>query len=262
MYDIIPTIITMGALFLATLARSTLGFGDALIAMPVLALVLGIRTTTPLVALVATLISLIILVRNWQVVEFGLTWRLISSAACGIPMGLLYLTSVPESLMHLLLGILLICFSLYNLLQPSLHTYRTPTWMAYLFGFVAGVLGGAYNTVGPMLVLYGNLRGWPRAQFRATLQSCFLPAYSCLVVGHGVAGLLTAQVWMLFVLSLPSVLLAIVIGDKLHAIIPRQRFSRYVNLALLLIGLVLCIQSSIPTEADEIPTSNYTRNLW
>jgi uncharacterized membrane protein YfcA len=244
MSDMLPTIATLGVLFISTLTRSTLGFGDALVAMPFLVIVLGLRTATPLVALVATLISAVILIRNWQVVDFRITWRLVLAAACGIPVGLLYLTRVPEFLVQAWLGILLIGFSLYHLIQPSLPFYRVPRGLAYGFGFVAGMLGGAYNIVGPMLVIYGHLRRWSPEQFRATLQSCFFPAYGCIVIGHSVAGLLTPQVFILFGLALPFVSLAMVLGNKLHAAIPHRFFVCAVNIALLLIGLLLCYRST------------------
>lgn len=252
MSDILPTIATLGVLFISTLTRSTLGFGDALVAMPFLIIVLGLRTAAPLVALVATLISAVILIRNWKIIDFRITWRLILSAACGIPIGLFYLTRVPEFIMQALLGILLIGFSLYNLLRPSLAFYRIPHSLAYGFGFVAGLLGGAYNIVGPLLVMYGHLRRWSPAQFRATLQSCFFPAYGCIVIGHAVTGLLTPQVFTLFGLALPFVILAIVLGNRLHGVIPQQFFLRAVNIALLLIGLLLCFRSTATPPATDI----------
>ncbi len=196
---------TLCVLFFSTLTRSTLGFGDALVAMPFLAVLLGMQTATPLVALIGTLISLVILVRNWHVVDLRMTWRLIVAAACGVPMGLLYLTRVPEPIMQILLGLLLIGFSLYNLRRPTLSVRRVSPHAAYAFGFAAGALGGAYNIVGPMLVMYGHLRGWPPEQFRATLQSCFFPAYGSIVIGHSLAGLVTPQILQYFVLSLPLV---------------------------------------------------------
>ncbi len=234
---------TLCVLFFSTLTRSTLGFGDALVAMPFLAVLLGMQTATPLVALVSTLISLIILVRNWHAVDFRMTWRLIVAAACGVPLGLFYLTRVPEPITQMLLGLLLIGFSIYNLRRPSCSQIRVSPHAAYAFGFAAGALGGAYNTVGPMLVMYGNLRGWPPEQFRATLQSCFFPAYGSIVIGHSLAGLITPQILQYFVLSLPLVCLAIYLGGRLHTSISHEHFTRYVNIALLLIGVILCVRA-------------------
>ncbi len=241
-----PTAIAAGTLcvlFFSTLTRSTLGFGDALVAMPFLVMLLGMQTATPLVALVSTLISLIILVRNWRLVDFRMIWRFIVAAACGVPVGLFYLTRVPEPIMQMLLGLLLIGFSLYNLRRPSHVRMRVPPQAAYAFGFAAGALGGAYNTVGPMLVMYGYLRGWPPEQFRATLQSCFFPAYGSIVIGHGLAGLITPQILQYFVLSLPLICLAIYLGGRFHTSIPQAQFTRYVNVALLLIGVFLCVRA-------------------
>ncbi len=249
MYSTAAAVGTLCVLFFSTLTRSTLGFGDALVAMPFLAVLLGMQTATPLVALVSTLISFIILVRNWHVVDFRMTWRLIAAAACGVPVGLLYLTRVPESITQMLLGLLLMGFSLYNLRRPSRAPIRVSQHTAFAFGFAAGALGGAYNTVGPMLVMYGHLRGRPPEQFRATLQSCFFPAYGSIVIGHGLAGLITPQILQYFVLSLPLVCLAIYLGGRLHTSISQARFTRYVNMALLLIGLFLCVRAyTAPTE--------------
>ncbi len=267
MHPTTATVSTLCILFFSTLTRATLGFGDALIAMPFLALLLGMQSATPLVALVATLISLIILVRNWQSVDFRMTWRLIVSAACGVPVGLLYLTRVPEAVAQMLLGLLLVGFSLYNLRWSMRSRMHVSRHTAYAFGFAAGALGGAYNTVGPMLVIYGHLRGWPPEQCRATLQSCFFPAYGSIVIGHGLAGFITPQVMQYFALSLPLIGLAIYLGGRLHASISQPHFTRYINLALLIIGVVLCIKAyttpsdvNVNTAHMTIPTAS-PRNL-
>lgn len=227
-------------LFLSTFMRSALGFGDALIAMPLLVLVVGLQIAAPLVALVATTIALVILWRQWQVVDFRTTWRLIVSLGLGIPLGLVLLKDISESLMQALLGVLLIGFSLYSLLEPRFELREDPSGWVYGFGFVAGVLGGAYNTLGPLVVVYGHLRRWSPERFRATLQSCFFPAYLLIVVGHGISGLLTANVLLLYALSLPVVMVAIFLGGRFHACLPPAQFIRTVNLVLLVMGLMLC----------------------
>ena len=43
----------LSVVFLAALVRSTFGFGDALIAMPFLVVLVGLKTATPLMALIA-----------------------------------------------------------------------------------------------------------------------------------------------------------------------------------------------------------------
>lgn len=227
----------LAILFVSTLVRATLGFGDALIAMPLLTLVVGIKTSTPLVALVALTIASSILVSSWRQVDVRAVWRLVLSTLAGIPVGLLMLDAAPEALVKGFLGLLLIGFGLYNLVQPRLPKIEHRS-IEYVVGFVAGVLGGAYNTNGPPVIIYGTLRRWPPERFRATLQGYFMSSI-LIVVGHGVAGLWTPTVLRLYGASLPIVALAVLIGGQLNKRIPRGQFDRFVYAALVVMGAML-----------------------
>ena len=240
----LPYLLTCTILFLSTLTRSTLGFGDAVVAMPLLTLALGIRTAAPLVALVATTSTIIILWSDWQVVDVKGIWRVVLAVVLGIPCGLLLLRDVSAQFMQALLGVFIVVFSLYNLGQPRLALRHDRWGLGYGFGFLAGLFGGAYNTVGPLLVVYGHLRRWPPERFRATLQGCFFPTYLLIVIGHAMAGLLTMQVLTLYSVSLPVVFLGVFLGQRLNAALPHERFTCYVNMALVVIGGILCLRSS------------------
>jgi uncharacterized protein len=228
-------LLTVAVLFAAAFVRSALGFGDALLAMPLLALLVGMRVATPVVAFAASTIGITILLSHWRSVDVRSTWRLVAASLIGIPFGLVLLKLAPESYVKAALGALLILYGLYSLLAPKLPAVQSD-WSAYVFGFVAGVLGGAYNTNGPPVVVYGALRHWPPEHFRATLQGCFLLTGLMILVGHGVAGLWTPEVLRLYLFSLPAILLAIYLGAKLNRRIPRETFSRVVYVFLVIMG--------------------------
>jgi uncharacterized membrane protein YfcA len=225
--------------FISTFVRSSLGFGDALVAMPLLTLVVGLKTATPTVALVATTISITILVKNWKIADLKATFRLILSSFIGIPVGLVLLKGINEDLMKALLGAILILYGLYNLITPRLKEINGRFGLAFVFGFIAGVLGGAYNTNGPPVVIYGTLRRWAPNHFRATMQGYLLPTGFLILLGHGLSGLWTTQVFTYYILSLPVVLLAIYIGGKAHRSMTQKHFDRFVNAALICMGAVL-----------------------
>jgi len=226
-------------LFLATLARATLGFGDALLAMPLLTFVVDVQTATPLVALVGLTIALSILSSTWRQVDVRVVWRLALASLVGIPVGLLWLKTAPEAAVKAILGVMLVLFGLYNLSKPRLPEIKRGLW-AYLAGFVAGILGGAYNTNGPPIIIYGTLRRWPPERFRATLQGYFLTNVM-IVAGHGLAGLWTRDVLRLYVYTLPVVMLAIFLGGKLNQRIPCGTFDRFVYTALVVMGILLLV---------------------
>lgn len=230
--------LVLAVLFFSTLTRSTLGFGDALIAMPLLTLIAGLQTATPLVAFVASTIALTILLRCWRQVDLRAAWRLILSNLLGLPLGLLLLKNAPESIIKAILGALLIGFGLYQLIRPRLPEIQKE-WAAYPFGFTAGILGGAYNTNGPPVIIYGILRRWSPEHFRATLQGYFFPTGLAILVSHGLTGLWTADVFRLYLYALPVIFLAIFIGGKLNRRINGERFDRILYGFLVVIGLFL-----------------------
>jgi hypothetical protein len=226
--------------FVATVVRSTFGFGGALVAMPLLTLVVGIQTATPLVALVVNTNSIAILLSSWRDVRIGSAWRLVVSSLLGIPVGLLFLTEAYESIVKAGLAVVIIAFSLYNLFKPQLASLVSQR-AAYLFGFFAGILGGAYNANGPLVVTYGTLRNWPAESFRATLQGYFFPIGLLIVASHGLAGLWSAEVITLYALSLPGVVLALLAGRRINHSIPAARFEQFVSLLLIVIATLLLI---------------------
>jgi uncharacterized membrane protein YfcA len=109
------------------------------------------------------------------------------------------------------------------------------------FGLLAGILGGAYNTNGPPVVLYGALRRWPPERFRATLLGYFLPAAVMICAGHALGGLWSVRVFQLYALSLPAVALALLVGVRLGRRIPERLFGRVLNAALVGLGLLLLL---------------------
>ena len=226
--------------FLTGLVRATFGFGDALIAMPLITLLLGSQIATPVVALVTNVVTMIILWGDWRKVDIRAARQLILASLIGIPFGLWLLKAAPEQIIKTILAIIIILFSLYRLLQPRLIKLVGDRW-AFLFGFSAGILGGAYNTLGPPIIIYSTLRQWPPDRFRATLQGYFFPTGLLIVSSHGLSGLWTQPVRQLFLLSLPLIPLGILLGRKLAQYIPPARFDQIIYIILILLGILLLI---------------------
>jgi uncharacterized protein len=238
------TLYVLLVILVATFIRSVLGFGEALIAVPLLALRLPIDIAAPLAMLVSITVAAIILAQDWQHVELGTATWLLGATLFGIPLGLLLLTHGNERLVKAMLGALIAAFAAYSLAGRQLPELRSQN-RAWLLasGFFAGILGGAYGMNGPPLVIYGAMRRWPAQRFRATLQSYFLPASVIGMIGYWLAGLWVHAVTRYYLLSLPVTLLAIFMGHLLTRRMHAHAFQRYVNVALLLIGAALLFQA-------------------
>jgi len=234
-------ILVLLVIFIASLTRSTFGFGDALIAMPLLALFISIKTATPVVAVMGLAISIAILYDDWRHISLKSIWILVLFSLIGIPIGLIFLKGAAEYAIKISLAVVLIVFGLYKILRPNLFVLKSRK-LAFLFGLISGILGGAYNTNGPPIIIYGTLRKWKPEMFRAVLQGVFLPTNFFIIIGHGFAGLWTKEVWHLMLFSLPIIFLAFIIGNKINKIIPAEKFTILVYIFLIIIGFVLLIK--------------------
>jgi uncharacterized membrane protein YfcA len=236
------TLAVVGIVFLSILIRSTFGFGEALIAMPLLLLIIDLKTAAPFVAIIAGTATFIILITDWRKVQFHSAWRLVLSSLAGIPLGLIFLKGSFDVMMKVVLAIVIIVFSIYSLIKPRLWVLKNERF-SYGFGFIAGILGGAYNTAGPPIVIYGTMRQWDPGAFRATLQGYFLPTWLFIILGHGFSGLWTRSIWQLYLISLPVLIVAYLIGNRLNRSIPANAFHRYIHIMLAGIGLFLLIRT-------------------
>src|SRR5215470_4470702 len=89
-------LLVLAVIFLATLIRSAFGFGEALVAVPLLALQMPIEVAAPLAVLVSITVAVVVVVEDWHKVHLGSAWRLVLSTLFGIPLGLFLLTAVSE----------------------------------------------------------------------------------------------------------------------------------------------------------------------
>jgi uncharacterized protein len=227
---------------IASVIRSAFGFGDALIAMPLLALFMNMKTSVPLVALIGFIISIIILVRHWRSAYIKGLWILILFCILGIPIGLIFLKNADDRIIKLILALLIISFSTINLTKPDFFELKSNKFV-WIFGLFSGMLGGAYNTNGPPVIIYGKLKRWDPKNFRAILQSVLFPTNLFIIIGQGSTGFWTSEVLDYFIVCIPVIFVGTIIGGLVHRKLSKEKFTKYVDYLLIIIGIVLLVNT-------------------
>ncbi|MCO6450257.1 MAG: sulfite exporter TauE/SafE family protein [Caldilineales bacterium] len=224
----------------AALLQTLSGFGFALIVMPLAVHLAGIQIAAPLVALVALVLYVINFIRYRQSLDLSEFKRLVILAALGAPLGVWALSTLDETLIQRGLGLLLAGYAVYALLRPARLHPISGRW-AYPAGFAAGILGGAYNTPGPPLILYGSMRQQPHANFRALLQAMFLINGVIVVSSHALVRHYDPQLLTDFLMLLPALIVGIVAGAWLDRRIQPERLRTLVLALILLLGVSLVV---------------------
>ncbi|HEX2893709.1 MAG TPA: sulfite exporter TauE/SafE family protein [Marmoricola sp.] len=223
---------------LAGFVQSITGFGSALVAIPILAIVMG-----PAHAVVAmTVVSLVLsgwsAVRERAHVDLPVASRLVVAGMLGLPLGLLLLRYAGDGVLQVLMAVTVL-----GALALVLSRVRLPP--GRVAGAGAGVLSGALLTStgmnGPPLVL-GVLAGRPEPRaFRGTLQAVLAVQDLVAVVGFVVIGLDVGSLLAYIAVGVLASRGGWWAGDRVFARIPAKRFDRVVALALAASAVMLLL---------------------
>jgi uncharacterized protein len=91
-------------------------------------------------------------------------------AVIGVPIGVELLHWTSPVTLRISIGIMVIPFSLYNLLRLQLAPVTTGNAADGMVGILNGVIGGATGLAGIVVTIWCTLRGWPRDEQRTVFQ--------------------------------------------------------------------------------------------
>lgn len=205
---------------------------------------LSIQVAAPLVALVALTLEAILLLRYRLHLNLKAVWPMTLASLIGVPIGVWGLQGIEEGFALMVLGVVLATYALYALLQLKMPELRNPLWGVGA-GFLAGILGGAYNTSSPPVIVYSDCQRWQPAQFKANLQGFFLVSDFFIVATHAVSGNYNTVVWQSFLWSLPAIAAGVFVGVLLEQRSSPAFFRTAVLVLLIVMGVRLILSGLI-----------------
>jgi uncharacterized protein len=228
------------ATFAAALVAGLAGFAFGLVASAVWLYIL-----TPLQA-ANLIIAFGLVVQGYAVwkLRHALAWDRITpmllGAALGVPVGVIILATASPEYLRNGVGAVLVVYSLYGLMNPSLRRFTAAGMAADGgAGFLNGLVGGATGLAGIIATIWCQLRGWPKDQQRAVFQPVGVATFAMSAIGIGAQGSISRDVIWLFALGLPVLLAGTWTGLKLYGRLDEAQFSNVVLVLLLVSGVVV-----------------------
>ena len=229
------------ALFLAYGLRAITGFGSALVAVPLLSLFLPLQLVVPWIVALDVGAALLLTGAGWRnrEVDWGEIRWLLPPTLLGILLGLILLVELPQRILALGLGGLIILFGARSLLdlhgeQPIRRGWALPA------GVLGGAIGSLFATGGPPFVIYLRHRIRDKARLRATLSGLFLIEGGLRLLAFLAAGLLAQDgLVRALLLGAPVVGLALYAGHHAHVSLSKRQVFRLVGVLLVISGCAL-----------------------
>lgn len=241
MFEQINIFLFLLIIFSAAFTQGVAGFGNALVAVPLLAFFLPLRTIVPLTILGGLLITVYLSWRLWPHIDRRKIIPLILGCIPGVLMGSLLLKNLPQDILRLLLAALLLSYSSYSLLKKNIKIVQGNRIWAIGAGFGTGLIGAVLSAGGPPAVIYSTLTGWSKDDIKATLSGFFLFTGIFISSVHYTAGLTTPGVFHLFILSIPAVVTGVWSGSLVYDKINTQQYTRILLIGLFVMGILFLL---------------------
>ena len=163
----------------------------------------------------------------------------------GVPAGTMLLTYIDPAYMRIGVGILLVVYSIYSLARPAIKLAHEGVAAEIGVGFLNGLLAGLTGLVGIVVVIWCQLRNWPKDVQRAIFQPVLLATILTSTVSLSAAGAVTAETMKLYLLGLPCMLAGTWVGLKLYGRLNDAAFRKIILVLLLVSGLSLIVPMSL-----------------
>lgn len=224
---------------LAGTIKGTLGIG-----LPVTAV--GLLTLVGDARLAVTLAIMPIFVTNvWQVFRTGgivrplkKYWRVAIPMVALLYATALFATSVSTEVFSILLGVVIVVFSVLNLTTPTPEIPQNWDRPAQVVaGTLAGIFGGLTAIWAPPLVIYFLSNRLQKIEFINTIGAMFFVGSIPLMIGYVQNGLLWGQTGLASLALVVPAAIGFLLGERLRNVLPAETFRKLVLIVFLITGL-------------------------
>lgn len=243
------------ACLISGFAHGALGFGFPIVATPLVALVIDIKSAIALLAPVTLVLVVISALRGTSLAAIlRERWPVLAGLVLGAWLGTrLLLAAPPEPFVLVLALSVLLYLNLDRLGRGTsrlVQRLRAP--FGFGFGFVAGIFEAIANVAGPILLIYFMLLGLAPVQIIQTLNLCFSMGKGAQTATWASSGAITQATWLAIgALIVPSVA-ALFAGMRLRERIDAATYRRWLRGALWVMAVLLLGQvSTRALAADE-----------
>jgi uncharacterized protein len=226
------------AILVAAFVKGAVAFGFPLVATPLLALAVGVKTGVAVSIIPNIVMDSAQLVRRGRALATvrRMLWLILFSMV-GMWLGTRLLVVLPGRVAMLVLGVFVLAFAIVN--NTGLALRVPPAWERWLsppVGLVAGVLGGLTNVPGTPMVLYFVALGLDKYEFVRAIAVTFIVVK---VVQLGAViwyGLLDARLLAVSLGFSVVALTGFALGARVQDRLPARIFNRAVLAVLLITG--------------------------
>ncbi len=234
------TAVLIVSVLVASTTQVTVGFGFALLSVPLMALALPTREAVVVSTILGLVTSSFQAWHGRRDTERDVVVRMVASALVGLPLGWLLFTRVDDDVLRALLGVSVI---LAVLLLATNRVAIGSRRLDVVCGALSGALASSLSTNGPPLVFALQARGLSMSAFRPTINTVFTVSGVVALTGFVMSDDVSGDALIHSLMAIPVLLLGSRIGFILRGRVPESGARRLVLALLALAGTAAILTS-------------------
>ncbi len=163
-----PWILALGTVFFAAFVRGMSGFGFALVLAPILLLIVNPKEMVVIIMFLSFLGHILVLYRSYRNVDLKRVLPIMISSLFGIPLGVLIINAIAPSLLKIIVGITILCFTI-PIAFGYYKSFANERFSGGLAGFLSGILATSTSLAGPPVVIFMHSQNWPKEKIHSNL---------------------------------------------------------------------------------------------
>jgi len=245
MFDLTTIIVITATFLLAGGVKGVIGLG-----LPTLSL--GLLTASfDLTTAMALLIGPSVTTNLWQAIVGGNAarllrrlWPFLLMATVTVWIGATALTRLNLELLSVLLGLLLVSYSIISLIgfQPGISK-RAEVWSGPLFGVANGILTGMTGSFVVPGVMFLQAIGLPRDMLVQAMGMLFTLSTAALAVALHTNNLLTPELGLVSATAVVPAAVGMVTGQRIRRNLSEKSFRQVFFIAILVLGSCIILKA-------------------
>lgn len=225
------------------------GIGGAMVAFPLLALVIPVHQLIALTCIVNMVMDICLASLHFRFCRVSALWPMLLASVPGSFAGLYILQICSGPVLQGAVGLLLLYYVYWQKTFRARGTIAHPRALGAVAGFGSGLLGTAIAFDGPPVGAYGLCMGWEPRVLLGTLGVFFVLRATVTLVLQGMAGFYTPTVLTCAMYGAPGVILGTCIAFPVVKHISQQAFRK----------VLLCVIPGLPGAGAGVGAPARTR---
>lgn len=224
-------------LFLAGAIQGAANFGFALIALPLLGLMMPLKTAVPLLALVGLFLGTAQLVQIRKKPDFKMVGVLLAFGMLGVPFGTWILVVADDVLLKGVVGVVLVVSAV--LLAKGFRVRRGGKLLhTALGGFLSGICKGAASIGGPPIVILLSNYDLDKQTYRANILSYFFLIGIFAIPNYWKAGLFSQELLVQSIWGFGAAVVGVTVGNFVFKRMDEMKFKKLTYGIVMLSGVM------------------------